>query len=57
MMLNGLFWASDTQNFVALDAHKLYLKADNKEYKDIRPVEALEIFGVVTGSFRDHGTR
>ncbi len=43
-----------TVKFLARDDSGYYLKAGNKEYKDIRPVKLMEIFGVVTGSFRQY---
>ena len=43
-----------TVKFLVRDDDGFYLKAGNKEYKDIRPVESMEIFGVVTGSFRQY---
>ena len=41
----------------AKDDNGPYLKPANKRYKDIRPNESLEIFGVVTGSFRSYNPR
>ena len=43
-----------TIKYLAKDDAGFYLKAGNKEYRDIRPKESLEIFGVVTGSFREY---
>jgi SOS-response transcriptional repressor LexA len=43
-----------TVKFLARDDNGYYLKAGNKEYKDIRPLEMMEIFGVVTGAFRQY---
>jgi SOS-response transcriptional repressor LexA len=43
-----------TVKYLARDDKGYYLKAGNKEYKDIRPVDSMEIFGVVTGSFRQY---
>jgi SOS-response transcriptional repressor LexA len=43
-----------TIKYLAEDDTGLYLKPGNKEYKEIRPTNSLEIFGVVTGSFRSY---
>jgi repressor LexA len=43
-----------TVKYLARDDGGYYLKAGNKEYKDIRPEESMEIFGIVTGSFREY---
>ena len=46
-----------TVKYLAKDDGGFYLRAGNREYRDIRPKESLEIFGVVTGSFRQYGGR
>lgn len=46
-----------TIKYLAEDDNGLYLKPSNKEYKEIRPTDSLEIFGVVTGSFRSYNPR
>jgi repressor LexA len=43
-----------TIKYLAEDKDGFYLKPGNKEYRDIRPGESLELFGVVTGSFREY---
>jgi SOS-response transcriptional repressor LexA len=43
-----------TIKYLAEDDEGLYLRPGNKEYKEIRPTDPLEIFGVVTGSFRSY---
>lgn len=46
-----------TIKYLAEDDAGVYLKPGNKEYKEIRPTDSLEIFGVVTGSFRSYHPR
>lgn len=43
-----------TIKYLAEDDNGFYLKPGNKE---IRPADSLEIFGVVTGSFRSYNPR
>lgn len=43
-----------TIKYLAEDDEGLYLSPGNEEYKEIRPTDPLEIFGVVTGSFRSY---
>jgi len=43
-----------TVKYLAQDHDGIYLRAGNKEYRDIRPKESLETFGVVVGSFREY---
>ncbi len=43
-----------TVKYLAKDNAGFYLRAGNKEYRDIRPKESLELFGVVVGSFRKY---
>ena len=45
-----------TIKYLAEDDNGFYLKPGNKEYKEIRPTDPLEIFGVVTGSFRSYNS-
>jgi hypothetical protein len=46
-----------TMKYLAEDVSGFYLKPGNTEYKQIRPTDSLEIFGVVTGSFRSYNPR
>lgn len=43
-----------TIKYLAEDKDGFYLKPGNSEYRDIRPEESLELFGLVTGSFREY---
>jgi SOS-response transcriptional repressor LexA len=43
-----------TIKYLAEDRGGYYLRPGNREYRDIRPEESLELFGVVTGSFREY---
>jgi SOS-response transcriptional repressor LexA len=43
-----------TIKYLAEDDNGFYLKPGNEECKEIRPTDSLEIFGVVTGSFRSY---
>lgn len=46
-----------TIKYLAEDDNGFYLKPCNKEYKEIRSTDSLEIFGVVTGSFRSYNPK
>jgi len=43
-----------TIKYLAEDKDGFYLRSGNSEYRDIRPSESLELFGLVTGSFREY---
>lgn len=46
-----------TVKVLAKDRKGFYLKAANPEYEDIRPKDGLELWGLVTGSFRKFGKK
>lgn len=43
-----------TVKYLEKDQQWYYLKAGNAKYDDIRPSEDLQVYGVVTGSFRKY---
>lgn len=46
-----------TVKILAKDRKGFYLKAANPDYEDIRPKDGLELWGLVTGSFRRFGKK
>ena len=43
-----------TVKYLEKDSEGYYLRAGNQKYDDIRPQEDLQVYGVVTGSFRKY---